>query len=391
MRFYDKIPLFSLSVSADSKSFDIPLSYIDSCEIRTDIKNIGASISFQFKDETDIMDELPLKEGDVIDMTVADYANNEVTMKFKVIDVSTIQKAMDISQKNTVQVRAVSENSYKMLHNKIYKGFSDKPIKGILDEIFKGFEGITVDSPDNKIASIVASGQTIFSFVKRLAKLSAKGDNHGYLFYEDLEGIRFEPLEEIINARNKDLNVYVFGEVNERYRYNILDWEFVQREDVVNTSIRQINNTKVVGFDVEKKAIVENDIKYSDESIKKMGSGSTQRKEKTETKDMQVIYAPHHDEQTFKQQFKSDILFASFIKKIHVLCNGDFNVNVGDIIYLNHPKKLDNMDFNTQLTGKWIVEEVVYQFHGEDFKMKMLLTTNATLTDEDKNEKGVIE
>jgi len=380
MKFYDKIEACTIYISSGGKEVYIPFSFVRNITLRQSLKEIGVGFTMSFKDVSNVVDRLPIKEGDALSLSVIDAGNNDVSLEFTIIDVTPLQTSVNVNDKSQVILNAISTDAYNLLIEKVSNGYDDeKTIMDVIKDVIGDID-IEIDNITNSVHNFAGANQTKYSFIKRLCEYASNGSSDTFLFYEDFNGIKIKSIDTILD--NKDnVDEFLFFNQNERYKFNVLDYKIVGRENVVDTSITNVNNIKKVGFDIENKKVVTHTVKVTDDEIRMMGSGSVQRSyKKDRTED--IVYVSYNNKETFESSLKQDIYMSSFSRKIDVLVNGDFSRNVGDIIFLQFDDNLDKSDINKQITGFWLVESLALEFHSEDFKMKIRLTSNGTIDDD---------
>ena len=109
-----------------------------------------------------------------------------------------------------------------------------------------------------------------------------------------------------------------------------------------------------------------------------LGDGQSYNDSLLDISDTKIVYNTYHDKNASKSQANNEVIYDMYKKKLELLLNGDFDVQVGKMLHVKLPDRYHQTEYNKELGGDYIIEKVAYYFTNSDFKMKLLISKNAS-------------
>lgn len=373
------------------KTIEIPFSLVYNISIRNSLSRIVTSIGLTFNDETDIKNNFPIKDGEELKVIMSDGYGNSIDKTFIVIANKNLSEANKENQ--TIKLFGISKDAYQLLYTKGYNSYNQMLVSDIVKKELDTLkiEKYVIEETKEKI-DIINSADTKFKFIDSLTNRAInKKDKAGYLFYEDLVSIKFKSLSTLIDNNKAIINDYVFDDINKNYKYNIIDWQEIKRNNFAKDGIDGLVTQDYLHYDPDKKEMVKTEVKLDDvENLPKLDKGKIYDKDTIDNADKKVKVVPFYGAEVNKKTLVNDILFKSFSRKMMLLCNGNFGTKVGDIVNIVLPNKINQVDLNKELAGKWLITKILYSFHAEDFKMVLEVSKNSVYDSENTYSKDVV-
>jgi len=169
---------------------------------------------FSFYDATNLLSNLPIEAGDVIELTIG-FPDVQKTFKFLI---SKIENVVDTAKQRTYTIIGVSELAYKSFYTNISKHYqgatSDIALKVFKENTTEQF-GVWEGS--SSYQSLVIPYWNPIKSLQWLAKRSTSNiDTTRFYFWQDSNQIyHFAPIERMREVyKNKQVQKFTYGKVN---------------------------------------------------------------------------------------------------------------------------------------------------------------------------------
>jgi len=329
-------------------------------KIKESINNFNILGTFVFVDLTDIVSKLPLRGGNKITFNLKDFDDVEYNAIFYVID---IYLNMMENGNNIVSLKIIDEISYNTL--KMYRHLSWNKCN-ILDIINhkKTLKDLIKDKKQDFFKPINIYNNFVMNLsvpFNSIIKYLAKKDN--VKIFQTKDSFIIQPLEELNNKEPKG-DKFIYKTPNIAYRRNIYHYKTNFGKVLQNTLLNPV--TKNCSLDTEN-GIEEQDI-VPNKNVNNLSSESgTSTEVQTETK---YTYNP-----TFKSSSneKSDRNTQKLLE-IEMLVSGKYDNNIGDIVELDLVDTTEKITPEKNISGKWLITEIVNNYIQPDFFQKITLT-----------------
>ena len=382
-----KSEILTLTISNDDRTIDIPLFNLYNVILRNRIDAIGIHLELLIDDNTDIKSMLPIKGGEIIQLTVIDAHGNQIDKEFKIINYKNVNNNSD--NINPLYLEAIEKEGFELLYTRKYQNFNNKKISEVLVDLLP--KDSDIEETKNKI-NMSNPSWTINKFIQKLTDRAInKEDKISFLFYQDYDNFHFKSLDTIIDEASESVNDYVFDNYNPSYRYNVLDWRETTTPNYLDDQTHNITNNEYIAYNPDDKDFKKVEVKYNDVENTKLGKGNNQPKESLDRENKKVTIVDYYGEDDIENVIKNDTIFKSYNKKYELLCNFDINLKVGSLVNLLIPTKYDNTELNQVYAGKWLVSKVAHQFNLSTAHTKVEVIRNASYNDENKSVGKVVE
>ncbi len=356
----------------------IDSAYIYSFTIFSSIEQPALQFQVAFNDKMDMRTLVPLKGGEAIVFSVVDQFEQKVDLNFTVTKVEVLtQKISDA----TVVLKAVSTNGLLLASQRVHASYENTPSKIV--QSVAPFVKVTETTGE---FPVTASGWTKTKLIQKLSQLAFNEKYKAmYMFYENLTGTYFKPLNELLDV--KEVMTYTINDNNTNNRYNIIEWTENKAFDITASAHENMYNNTYVHYNPETKRIYSSQVKAKDVATEtaSLGKGQVFKDDLAETQGTKLVPYIIESEGQFYPKAHNTMGFALYTKKMQALLNGDLSVQVGSLINVNMIDRYNPSEFASETAGLWLVEKASYHFTPEEFKMKLQVTKNATYSGDSLN------
>jgi hypothetical protein len=362
----------------------VPSENIMSFVIFSSIDQPALQFEMIFNDRLDFKNQLPLKGGESIKLLMVDQYQQQIDLQFTLTSFTTLTNKETTSY---MTIKAVSSLGLKLATTRVYTSWDDTITSDIVKSMSDAIEVTTSEGA----YPIVAAGMTQTQLITKLSKLAYSEKYKAmYVFYEDLNSIKFKPLNELLAV--KEVNTFKINNQNVNYRYNILEYEETKNVNVLAQAHDNYYDNTYVHYNPDTKKIYTNQRTIKDVNEETTSLGLGQVFSDSVASDQSTRLKPFiiESDGEFYPTSVNSIGFALYTKKMTYVLNGDFNVQVGTLMNVNIPNKYEKTEFATENAGLWLVEKAAYHFNQSEFKMKVLVTKNATHADAISNTGAIL-
>lgn len=361
--------------------------------------------SFILRDvDYNVFERYPLMGGEDISITVFhELSDNAIFMKvFKISHFERISNdAVLGNNENAYKIHFVSQYTFINALNKISRGYpgtftSAEIVKDIFErDFFMNDEvGYRIINSHTIMDNYILTWNNPFEHINYLKTISRHQYNHDfYLFYEDFMRLNFVPLSMLMSRLPETKLQRVISTDMETEGIPLLKvnkTKFITGINILS-SIEQSHLAKtVLYFNDEDKTNEEFVLNFNEDFFND-----------SPTLGEISYYEKSLCENSLKSDYELDGLFSSpskyhkasyVIRKsllnifnLKVEINGTFDLNLGDVIYLEFLK--NNDELNPLLTGSWLIKQIRFFINSKDkvlnkigvpqFKTELILAKDA--------------
>lgn len=349
---------------------DVAFNELKSFTIYSDIDSIGLQISILYNDITDLKTNLPLKGGELIELLLQDKYGKVINHKYVLTSIDEISNKT-VTKDSLIKLNGITEDSFKLITQRLYTSYLNKTPSEIVSDIDSK---IDTQQTSNK-GDFLCPGWSKNKFIQYLTKVAFNDKGSNFLFYEDIDGMKFKSLNELLNIT--DTYAFDINNRNEQYRYNIHSLEEINNFNVLENTYQNMYINTFVSYNPNKKIIEKTIIDSTKLENKKLGKGAIINDKILEYQTPSRSSLAFHDIDTFTSQSEHDIIFNGYSKRLDLLLNGDLERVVGEVIFINRTNRIKQNEFDNENAGTWIIEKIAYHFSNSDFKMKVRVTRNS--------------
>jgi len=322
--------------------------------------------SLAFSDETGLIEELPIRGGNTVVMSMKDYDDVVSTQSFKVVEVSNIRGVT----KPLVTLSLIDPITLTAMQKHPETSWSSENIVGIIDHIDTMKPSLVGKKKDfsstpPKHSNFCTPLHVSFNVVMHwLAK------NADVMLYQTRKDFVIQPLKELF-SRAKKGNIFYLKPPNENYRRFVYEHSLHLGKLMNATTLQP--TAKIASFDPSNKHSKFSDMSFSSSRGKMAETASfgatDDSQEATETK---YFYSTDYhiseisDKQWSKHAYKDLTL--------ELLVPGQFDTNIGDIVEVDFTNWLNKETTpEKNLNGLWFIIEVIDIIKPPEFAQRLTL------------------
>jgi len=302
-----------------------------------------------FTDSTDLVEELPIRGGNKINISLTDFDDESMNQNMIVCGVK-YQRTQNNEYITTLQmIDPVTEKAMSLFPE---MSWSETDMKTVIDhdETLKPFlknKEKQFTAPDNKHENFVIPLNVSFNKVCHWL-----AENNNMMFFQNREKYFIEKLSKLFGESPKG-DKFVYKAKNESYRRNIYDLN-TKYADMLSAYALEPNTT-TFSYDIENKHPQTKEEDYKG-IIDKIGStGNTPHDFSTNgSKYLYMNNAVMND--------RTEYIFSkNALNNIHleILVPGKFKNNIGDIVELDLANFFTGTEPEKNLSGNWLITEIV--------------------------------
>lgn len=349
--------------SVDIDGVKLTQSQVLNIKVKWSIRDLKIIGQLTFVDETDMVEETPIRGGNVVTLSMTDF-DDEVSKQ--TMTVVGVEYTRGQNQAYIVNLDLLDPTSVAALG--MYKEMSWAKVG--MDEIINHDETLKplmadkktdFGSPKNKHEFFVMPMDRSFYKVCDWLK-----HNNNMLFFQNRESYFLKFYKDLFGGSKKG-DKYIYKPNNERYRRTIYELHS-KFGNLVEANTLQPKG-KVYSLDIFKKEPQETKEDYQG-IINKIKSKGKTAHEFGDTGDKHYYSTEFHVEEI------TEFMYAKNSYKdvrMEILVPGQFATNVGDIIEVDLVNFFTGKEPEKNLNGEWLVEEIVDVIQPPDFVQRITL------------------
>lgn len=339
--------------------------------IFNNIDGIGSTFELIFNDINDLKTKFPISGGEEIELILKDIHGNEYEKTYLLTKISELKR---VNETTTLTVlKCVSKESFLLSVKRDYSCYNLS-----LSEIIKKYGTFKDENPITTSQQILIPGFTYTKAIQYMIWNYTK--NH--ICFENNTDMVFSSLDDLLKVEAKDTYVLYKQEASTSgYRYNILDYNEKAIVNAMSDSYDNIYKNSYTMYNPNEKTITSITKTAEDEVDTSLGAWTNYSKSILEEINVKHNIIPYYNEGLDN----SNKLYDFFNLRYELLCNGDLNLQVGNVLNLDLPERLASGKNNRVTGGKYIITKVSHHLDGTDFLSKIEISKNNRLEEIDSN------
>jgi len=340
-------------------------SQIKDITIRWCIDNFRITGSMSILDPSGLVEELPIRGGNTVILSITDYDEIVSKQEFKVMGVTTSRGVTE----PIVTLELIDPITYIALGMYNEMSWESETIIGIIDhsetlkQYLKGKSkdfGTPPEPHKNFVIPLHVSFNVIMHWLAR---------NADYMLYQTREDYVIQPLKTLF-TRSKKGSDYNYKANNQQYRRNVYDYNLNMGNDF--NAITMQPTGKIASFDPNNKHSKHTDESFSSARKKLSETASFGLKEDSQTiTGAKYFYkSDYHVKETTSQQWMKH---AYKDLTLEILVPGQFGTNIGDIVNVDFSNWLLKMGPEKNINGNWLILEIIDIIKPTEFAQRITL------------------
>jgi len=336
---------------------------IRSMKMKWNINNFKVIGEIIFNDFTNLVENLPIRGNEDVEMAMTDFDEDVSKQKFKVTDVqyTRVQSGQPVVKLLIMDVLTIE--AMQMFNEMSWKKADmieiidhDETLKPYMKDKKKDFV-----SGLSKHKNFVMPLHVPFNVVTHwLAR------NNNVMWYQTREKYVIQPLKKIFNKSKKG-DKFRYKTPNAAYRRKI--YEYKANFGKVLEGNAFLPNGKVASFDVTKKDPKWEKADFKD-ALSKISSKGLKDAKIPGTGDKHFYKCDYNIKEATEFMWGKNV-YKSL--ELEVLVPGKFNTNIGDIVELDLVNYNKNTEPESNLNGEWMIMEITDIFTPPDYIMRLVL------------------
>lgn len=304
-----------------------------------------------YDDRNQYLETIPIQSDSIVEFSITDLYNEIYTYKFNIIKIDSVAG----EQLNKGLILTLMDTAgFELMATYPEKGFT----KTTISDIVKDPEILGDLMKEHNVSINTGNIDIKFdSFIFPLSKPLINGLNYlkrksnAYVF-RTRNSLEVNTLKEMISAEPKIQELFMNNTNNFKYRYKV--WEYNIKKADSSKGKLAMTDYKVYSYNIMDKTNKPFDLTYED-SIKYLNEDAKNIQTYT-SKGNKIYYKPYQNYQAELSNLYETS--ARELMNLKIIVLGESKLNVGDNIKIRLTGDVNNMEYNVEASGKWLIKKI---------------------------------
>jgi len=354
----------AFKITIDGSEITLPM--VQSFKLKWGITDIRVTGELLFHDVQSFVEEIPIRGGNTVVITMTDYDNMIMvhTMEVVKVDYTRTQNSSYIVKLillDKVTVSALSKSPSKSWASVKMGDILNDPAVLKTEMIDKT---IDFDSSDGESKNFIIPKDR--SFYKVIIYLK---ENYGQLYFQTRTSYKVKSFKSLF-SQSPSGDKFVYKPNNQNYRRSIYEMNS-DFGDKVKSLVYQPNlNTKDYNTDTKEEESISSDSSTVSDDIGSTGTKPADYGERDTREDSKTSNSKTRTEYNQQKNGYNDV-------KLEILVPGKFSNNVGDIVEVDLLNFYTKIEPEKNVSGSWLIDEITDVIQPPDFVQRLVLVRSS--------------
>jgi len=352
--------LKAFKVSIDGT--DIILSQVQSFKLKWGISDIRVTGELVFHDTTSMVEEVPLRGGNTVTISITDFDDVIMTHTMAVVKVNYTRGQ---NSSYIVKLDLVDKVTLATLSKSPSKSWGSVKMGDVLNDsaVLKSEmsdKKTDFDSSDGESKNFIIPKDR--SFYKVVTYLK---ENYGQLYFQTRDSYKVKSFNSLFSQAPKG-DKFVYKPNNESYRRAIYEMNSDFGDVVKSLVFQPKKNTKSYDTNTKEETSETTDNKSTSDDIGSTGTVAPDYGDRDTREDSKTSNSKTRNDYQQQKNAYNEI-------KLEVLVPGKFDNNVGDIVDVDLINFFTKVEPEKNVSGSWLVDEIIDVIQPPDFLQRIVL------------------